>query len=119
MASRREEMVAAAGAVGRSIPGGLAGSDEHPQKITTIKPNFPKPNPNKPTPPKQPPPHTTTSCDHPRAGAETGQPDRDSECALLYTSGTTARPKGCVCRTNIFLYAGNWYAQRRRADHAA
>jgi len=31
-----------------------------------------------------------------------GAPTVDSECALLYTSGTTGRPKGCVL-TNVYL----------------
>ncbi|MDO4723940.1 MAG: AMP-binding protein [Comamonadaceae bacterium] len=37
--------------------------------------------------------------------------DAQSECALLYTSGTTGRPKGCVLDNAYFLRAGRWYAQ--------
>jgi acyl-CoA synthetase (AMP-forming)/AMP-acid ligase II len=37
-------------------------------------------------------------------------PDELSECALLYTSGTTGRPKGCVLQNRYFLHAGRWYA---------
>ncbi|HSW06573.1 AMP-binding protein [Aquabacterium sp.] len=33
-----------------------------------------------------------------------------SECALLYTSGTTGRPKGCRLPNRYFLHAGAWYA---------
>jgi acyl-CoA synthetase (AMP-forming)/AMP-acid ligase II len=34
---------------------------------------------------------------------------RVSECALLYTSGTTGRPKGCRLANGYFLRAGEWY----------
>lgn len=43
----------------------------------------------------------------PRADAT---PGLDSECALLYTSGTTGRPKGCRLSNDYFLRAGEWYA---------
>lgn len=33
-----------------------------------------------------------------------------TECALLYTSGTTGQPKGCVLDNAYFLRAGHWYA---------
>ena len=41
----------------------------------------------------------------PRAGA----PGLDTECSLLYTSGTTGQPKGCVLTNFYYLNAGAWY----------
>jgi acyl-CoA synthetase (AMP-forming)/AMP-acid ligase II len=32
------------------------------------------------------------------------------EAAILYTSGTTGKPKGCVLPNTYFLLAGRWYA---------
>lgn len=43
----------------------------------------------------------------PLAGTD---PDELTECALLYTSGTTGRPKGCILPNRYFLHAGRWYA---------
>ncbi|MEJ8856565.1 AMP-binding protein [Variovorax robiniae] len=43
----------------------------------------------------------------PRMGDPVGA---NTECGLLYTSGTTGRPKGCILDNSYFLRAGEWYA---------
>jgi len=40
-----------------------------------------------------------------RAGAH----GLETECSLMYTSGTTGRPKGCVLTNFYYLNAGAWY----------
>jgi crotonobetaine/carnitine-CoA ligase len=47
----------------------------------------------------------------PRRGAapRAGTPGLETECSLLYTSGTTGRPKGCVLTNLYYLNCGAWY----------
>jgi acyl-CoA synthetase (AMP-forming)/AMP-acid ligase II len=42
----------------------------------------------------------------------TGRPGSETEAALLYTSGTTARPKGCILTNEYVVTTGRWYASR-------
>ncbi|GAB3767313.1 ATP-dependent acyl-CoA ligase [Ramlibacter monticola] len=51
------------------------------------------------------PPRATSA-----APAAATAPGLATECALLYTSGTTGRPKGCRLTNEYFLRAGDWYA---------
>jgi acyl-CoA synthetase (AMP-forming)/AMP-acid ligase II len=43
--------------------------------------------------------------------ADTSTTVAEREAAVLYTSGTTGSPKGCVLSNNYFLLCGQWYAQ--------
>jgi len=49
----------------------------------------------------------------PAPGSRGAAPAQDpsSEAALLYTSGTTGLPKGCVVSQTWFLECGRWYAR--------
>jgi acyl-CoA synthetase (AMP-forming)/AMP-acid ligase II len=53
-------------------------------------------------------PEDPRSRERPAAARES--PSVTSECALLYTSGTTGVPKGCILPNEYFLWAGYWYS---------
>ena len=45
----------------------------------------------------------------PRPTPRSGSPGLETETSLLYTSGTTGRPKGCILTNFYYLNAGAWY----------
>ena len=51
----------------------------------------------------------TASLPRPSGTPRKGLPGLDTETSLLYTSGTTGRPKGCVLTNFYYLNAGAWY----------
>jgi crotonobetaine/carnitine-CoA ligase len=45
----------------------------------------------------------------PAPAPRSGTPGLHTEASLLYTSGTTGRPKGCILTNLYYLIAGGWY----------
>ena len=49
---------------------------------------------------------------HASVSATSTEPDAESIASVLYTSGTTGKPKGCLMSHRYELAAGRWYATR-------
>lgn len=45
----------------------------------------------------------------PAAVARSGNPGDDTPAAIVFTSGTTSGPKGCLLSNEFFRYVGEWY----------
>jgi crotonobetaine/carnitine-CoA ligase len=50
-----------------------------------------------------------SSLPKPASPRKQGEPGLETECSLLYTSGTTGRPKGCILTNYYYLNSGRWY----------
>jgi len=53
--------------------------------------------------------HLPRTLPKPQPPPRRGVPGLDTETSLLYTSGTTGRPKGCILTNFYYLNAGAWY----------
>ena len=50
------------------------------------------------------------------AGEYTEEPDGNSVCAIMFTSGTTGEPKGVLIRQEYLLNMCEWYGERFKLD---
>ena len=48
----------------------------------------------------------------PARPASADRPARATQASLLYTSGTTGKPKGCIITNEYFISSGAWYLSR-------